>query len=79
MNSQTTADNPRELNNREQIQSYSKIESLMLTAKAISDKADSEENKAFRKPKSLKGKSPSLTEKLSGTNIKEWVLFINPD
>ena len=72
MNVQSTADNRRELNIREENNNNSKIESLMLTAKAISNKADSEENR-FRKPKSLKGKSPSLTEKLSGTNIKEWV------
>jgi hypothetical protein len=48
----------------------------MLKAKVISDKDKAEfehEGKDKKKPRSSKGKGPSLNEKVSGANIKEWV------
>jgi hypothetical protein len=55
------------------------MHSLMLKAKVISDKDKAEfdhDGKDKRKPRSSKGKGPSLGEKVSGANIKEWVKFI---
>lgn len=52
------------------------MHSLMNMAKVIStkDKAEFEhDGKDKKKPRSSKGKGPSLNEKVSGANIKEWV------
>jgi hypothetical protein len=54
------------------------MHSLMLKAKIISDKDKAEfehEGKDKKKPRSSKGKGPSLNEKVSGANIKEWVKY----
>ncbi len=54
------------------------MHSLMMRAKIISDKDKAEfdhDGSDKRKPKSSKGKGPSLNEKVSGANIKDWVNY----
>jgi hypothetical protein len=54
------------------------MHSLMMRAKIISDKDKAEfdhDGLDKRKPKSSKGKGPSLNEKVSGANIKDWVKY----
>ena len=52
------------------------MHSLMLRAKIITnkDKAEFDHDGTNKKtPKSSKGRGPSLNEKVSGANIKDWV------